>query len=201
MHDAAPASVLREQVLDRKGREADEAVAALRVQGQQAALDRSDGRAADVPVFAAHLLGALGEVGQQGTQVLEVVEQQTVVVGVAEGDLQDAGLRLVEVEQTREQRRPDLRDRGAQWVALLAEQVPEHHRAGGEAEPVEAQRAGAVHEFGVRLPGPGEAGEVALDVGHEHRNPGRGEALGHHPQGHRLAGTGRARDQAVPVHA
>ena len=45
----------------------------------------------------------------------------------------------------------------------------------------------------------GDAGEVALDVGGEHRNAGAREAFGQHLQRHGLAGAGRAGDQAVPV--
>ena len=61
-------------------------------------------------------------------QVLEVEQQQAALVGDAEGDVEHALLGLVEVEQARQQQRPHLGDRGADRVALLAEQVPEHHR-------------------------------------------------------------------------
>jgi hypothetical protein len=44
-----------------------------------------------------------------------------------------------------------------------------------------------------------DAGEVALDVGHEDRHAALAERLRHRLQGHGLAGAGRAGDQAVPV--
>ena len=44
-----------------------------------------------------------------------------------------------------------------------------------------------------------DAGEVALDVGHEHRHACAAEALGERLQRHRLAGAGGAGDQAVAV--
>jgi hypothetical protein len=44
-----------------------------------------------------------------------------------------------------------------------------------------------------------DAGQVALDVGQEHRHADGAEALGHHLQRDGLAGAGGARDQAVAV--
>ena len=44
-----------------------------------------------------------------------------------------------------------------------------------------------------------DAGQVALDVGAEHRHAGVGEAFGQDLQRHRLAGAGRAGHQAVAV--
>ena len=48
-------------------------------------------------------------------------------------------------------------------------------------------------------PGSRDAGQVALDVGGEHRHAGSREAFGQHLQRHRLAGAGGAGDQAVAV--
>jgi hypothetical protein len=45
----------------------------------------------------------------------------------------------------------------------------------------------------------GHAGQIALDVGHEHRHAGRGQLLGDPLQRLGLAGAGGAGDQAVPV--
>ena len=48
-------------------------------------------------------------------------------------------------------------------------------------------------------PGSQQAGEVTLDVGREHRHAHRRELLGHQLERLRLAGAGRAGDQAVAV--
>ena len=53
--------------------------------------------------------------------------------------------------------------------------------------------------MGLGSPGCGDAGEVALHVGAEHRHAGAAELLGQDLQGDRLAGAGGAGDQAVPV--
>jgi hypothetical protein len=45
----------------------------------------------------------------------------------------------------------------------------------------------------------GQAGDVALHVGHQHRHAQAREAFGQHQQRHRLAGAGGAGDQAVAV--
>ncbi len=70
----------------------------------------------------------LGDVAEHRAQVLEVEQQQPLLVGDAEGDIEHALLRLVEIQQPRQQQRPHLRDRRADRMALLAEQVPEHDR-------------------------------------------------------------------------
>jgi hypothetical protein len=44
-----------------------------------------------------------------------------------------------------------------------------------------------------------DAGQVALDVGHEHRHADARETLGHGLKGDGLAGARGAGDQAVPV--
>ena len=48
-------------------------------------------------------------------------------------------------------------------------------------------------------PGRAEPGQVALDVGGEHRDAGGAELLGEQLQGLGLAGAGRPGDQPVPV--
>ena len=49
------------------------------------------------------------------------------------------------------------------------------------------------------VPGLAIAGEIAFDVGHEHRHADRAECLGHDLQRDGLAGAGGAGDQAVAV--
>jgi hypothetical protein len=83
-------------------------------------------------------------------------------------------------------------------VALLAEHVPEH---GGELVGLVfyAELLGALDERRLGIAGRGDAGEVALDVGGEDRDAVLGEAFGQHLQRHRLAGAGRAGNQAMAV--
>ena len=85
-------------------------------------------------------------------------------------------------------------------MTLLAEDVPEHRRAcrrnAGSGTPRSFRRSS---ELGRRRPGLRDARQVALDVGHEHRNADAREPLGHHLQRDGLAGAGRAGDEAVTV--
>jgi hypothetical protein len=53
--------------------------------------------------------------------------------------------------------------------------------------------------FSPILAGLAGAGQVALDVGHEHRHADAREILGQGLQGHGLAGAGGAGDEAVAV--
>ena len=143
-------------------------------------------------------LRVLGDELQQRAQVLQVEQQQALLVGDAEGDVEHALLRVVEIEQAREQQRPHLGHGGAHPVPLLAEQVPEHD---GELvrHVVDADLLGALDQRLLAVAGRGDAGEIALDVGGEDRNARVGEAFRQHLQRHGLAGAGGAGDQAVAV--
>jgi hypothetical protein len=67
---------------------------------------------------------------EHGAQVLQVEQQQAVVVGDLEHQVQHAGLGVVEVQHAAQQQRAHVGDGGAHRVALLAEHVPQRDRAG-----------------------------------------------------------------------
>jgi hypothetical protein len=69
------------QVLDVEHGLAEEAVAALLLQRQQAALDGADRRRRDIAVFGLELRRVVADVLHHGAQVLEVEQQQALVVG------------------------------------------------------------------------------------------------------------------------
>ena len=64
---------------------------------------------------------------------------------------------------------------------------------------LEAEIARALDQEILRLADRRDPGQVALDVGGEHRHAGPREAFGQHLQRHGLAGAGRAGHQAVAV--
>ncbi len=113
-------------------------------------------------------------IGEHRLQVVEVEQQQALLVGLAEDDVEHAFLRLVEVEQAGEQQRAHFRNRRADRVALLAEQVPEHRRIVRIGIVVHAQLLRPAFErVGVLergRAGHGNARQVALHVGDEHRH-------------------------------
>jgi hypothetical protein len=78
-----------------------------------------------LPYSVVKVLGVLADVLDHGAQILEVEQQQALVVGDLEHQLQHAGLGVVEVEQAGEQQRPHVGNRRAHRMALLAENVPE----------------------------------------------------------------------------
>ena len=152
-------------------------VAALVLQHQQLALDGADGLLRDVAVLRGAAPSACSAMNaEHRAQVLEVEQQQPLLVGDAEGDVEHAFLHVVEVQQPRQQQRPHLGDGGADRMALLAEQIPEHHRKFVRLV-VEAQLLGALDERLLGLADRGDAGEVALDVGGEHRDAGARRSL------------------------
>jgi hypothetical protein len=85
---------------------------------------------ADIAVLGRQAARILRRPLQHGLQVLEVEQQQALLVGDLEDDVEDALLRLVELQQARHQDRPDLAHRRAHRMALGAEQVPVERREG-----------------------------------------------------------------------
>ncbi len=197
--DAATVLVDLHQVVDVEHRLAEELVAALLFERQQAALDGADRGRGDVAVFGGELLGVVADVLDHGAQVLEVEQQQALVVGDLEDELQHAALGIVQVEQAGEQQRTHVGHRGAHRDAALAEDIPEGDRVGVGREAFEAEILEAGFQLRRDDAGGTHAGKVALDVGHEDRHAGKRQALGHRLQGHRLSGAGGAGDQAVAV--
>ena len=196
--DAAPVAVGAQEIVEHQRRFAEEFRAALVFEHQKLPLDGADRRLGDVAVLRRQLLGMFGDQAQHGAQILEVDQQQAFFVGDAEGDVEHAFLHLVEVHQPRQQQRPHLRDRGADRMALLAENIPEHGRE-FVGLILDADLFRARDQEIARLAGRRDAGEIAFDVGGEHRHAGAREAFGQDLQRDGLSGAGGARDKAVPV--
>ncbi len=154
---------------------------------------------ATLPYLVVSSADALADVADDGAQILQIEHRDALVGGEPEGDVEDALLHLVEVHQPRDQQRAHVLDGGADRVALLAEDVPEHHRIVVEGEVGHADLLDAGVDEVLRHAGLRDAGKVALDVGGKHRHAGGGKALGQHLQRHRLAGAGGAGDEAMAV--
>jgi len=187
-----------DEILQRQRGLAKELLATLIFQHQELALDSADGLLRHVAVLGRELRRMLGNKAEHRAQILEIEEQQPLVIGDAEADIEHALLHLVEVHETRQQKRPHLGDRRPNGMALLAEQIPEHNR-----EPVhlvvnaEALGASDKRLLGVALLG--DTREVAFDIGSEDGDACVGKAFRQHLQGHGLAGSGRARNETVPI--
>src|SRR5262249_18330454 len=120
------------------------------------------------------------------------------VVGIAEYDVDHALLHVVEVEDARQQEGAYFEHGRADGMALLAEQVPEHHRE-LVGLVVEADVLGALDEGFLGLAGRCDAGQVALDVGGEDRHAGARKAFRQGLQRDGLAGAGGAGREPVAV--
>ncbi|MCO5561378.1 hypothetical protein L7F22_014999 [Adiantum nelumboides] len=113
----------------------------------------------------------------------------------AEGGL----LGVVEVEHLGQQDRPELGQRRPHRDGDAAvAQRQELHRVRGR-DPVVAGVGRAGGDLVARLARAGHAGQVALDVGEQHRDAGVGQLPGQALQRLGLAGAGRAGDETVPV--
>ena len=198
VHHALPALAL-EEVEDVEGRTAEEQVGALVLEAQEGALDGADGGRGHIAVLGGELRRVLAHEIEHGAEVLQVIEEKAVVVGDLEDDVQDAGLRLVQLHQAAQQVRAHVGDGRAHGMALLAIDVEEADGAALELRVIDAElRQALLDETGepARL---ADAGEVALHVGHEAGHAGLAEGFGQHLQGDGLAGTGGAGDEAVAV--
>ena len=107
---------------------AKKAVAALRLDLHQAALNSADAGGADVAVLSGVAGGVVAHVLAHGAQVFHVQQQQSVVVGNLKHQLQHAGLGVVQVEHARQQQWPQIAHCGAHRVALLPKHIPQRGR-------------------------------------------------------------------------
>ena len=102
------------------------AVRALLLKHQKLADYGADAGARDMAVDAGQFLRLVRNVGQHGLKVLQVEQQQPLVVGEAEGNVEYALLRIGQIEQPRQQQRPHFGDGGADRMAVFTEQIPQH---------------------------------------------------------------------------
>ena len=78
---------------------AEEDIAALILQGQQSALDGTDGLGRNVAVGQLILGSIVTNVLHHAAQILQVDQQQALVIGDAEDDPQNAALGVVQAQQ------------------------------------------------------------------------------------------------------
>ena len=196
-----PSGAGAQEVGDVELRLAEELVAAARLERDERAEQDSDGRrgeAADRPQLVAPALGV--EERQERAEVGQVEERQALLVGVVEDEREALLLRRVGAEHLREQERAEVGDgRPHRDAGADAAEREVLDREAGRRE-LEAELAGALLRRAVVGAGHGHAGHVALDVRREHRDTGRRQLLGDDLHRARLAGSRRARDEAVAVH-
>ena len=152
-----------------------------------------------LPYWVGELGGMLREIAEHGAQILEVEEQQPLLVGHAEADVEHALLHFVEVHAAATAAAAPSR---RWWRAPDGPARRTNPRTRPGTGPARSRSRGSLAALDERLLGLahlGDAGEIALDVGGEHRDAGAREAFRQHLQRHRLAGAGRAGHQPVPI--
>ena len=115
-----------------------------------------------------------------------------------ECDVEHAFLDVVQIHHPGEQQRTHFRDGCTHGMALLPEHVPKHGRKPVGLEG-EAHIAGPFDDKILGLADLGDAREVALDIGREHRNAGARKSLRHHLQRDGFSGSGGAGDEAMAI--
>ena len=174
-------------------------LAALLFDLQQSALDRADAGRRHVAVLRLELRRVVADELQHGAQIGQVQQQQPVVVSNLEYQCQHAFLRLVEIQQAREQLRPHVGNGRAHRMALLAEHVPQRGGAAAELRLRQPELLQARAELVIHLARLGNPGQVSFDVGEKHRHADPRELLGHHLQRDGFSGARRAGDASVAV--
>ena len=173
--------------------------AALGLDLQQATLDGPHAGRADVAVFGGELAGVVAHMLQHGAQVFQVQQQQAVVVGDLEHQVQHTGLGVVQVQHAANQQRPHVGHGGTHRVALFTKHVPQRGGAGQGCGQLDTSVFQHRSQFVANLAGLADTRQVALDVGHEDRHPDAGEIFSQGLQGDCLARAGGTCDQAVAV--
>ena len=177
----------------------EEMLAALLLQTQQRALDGGDRSRRDQTVSAGNIGFVFGNMVEDRAQVFQIQQQQAIVIGQFEGDVEYAGLGFIELEHAREKIGAELGYRGPHRMAFFSEQIPERDRAGFVGVIGNADVGDTRLDFFIHGSGDGQPRDVAFDIGHEHRHAHARKAFGQHHQGNRFPGTGGAGHQAVAV--
>ena len=133
-----PVGVGGDEVGEVEGGLAEEGGRALVLEDEEGALDGADRGGGDVAVGPGDVAGVVGEPGEDRLEVGEVEEEEALLVGDAEGDVEDALLGVGELHHPGEEQGAELADGGADGVAVLAEEVPEDDRGGAVGEVGEA---------------------------------------------------------------
>jgi hypothetical protein len=196
--DAAAVAIGFQKIRDLQRRLAEEFVCALVFKHEQAALDRADRRRRDVPVLRRERGGIVGCILQHSAQILEVEDQQALLVGNAEDDVEHAFLRVVELEQLRDEKGSHLGDGRAHGMALFAKNVPEHD---GEAirRISDANILRAFRKCGLCIARHADAGEIAFHIRRKDRRASVGKTFRQELEGDSLAGPGRTSHEAMAI--
>ena len=152
----------------------------MALQLQQGTLDGADGLHGDVAVLCGVLLGMLRYPVEHGTQVLQVYQEQTALVGNAKHDVQHTVLRLVQLHQSTEQLWTHLRDGGTHGMSLFTKHVEEPHRTRLELWILDTELRQSLLDESTHLARLRDAAQVALHISHETRYTSLTESLGHH---------------------
>ena len=198
--DAAALRVQTHQVLGLEFGQSEERVSTLGLEVDQRTQDHARGGRRH-RTERLELLFALitGQELDDAAQVLQVIEEQPLLVCPVKDQPERRLLSLVQPQHLRQQNGPEAGDCRAHRDARTRR--PQRQELDGERGrcPVVA---GVFRPLGGLVAGRAglrEPGQVALDVGHHDRHPGRRQLLGDDLQRLGLAGTGRAGDQAVTV--
>ena len=145
---------------------------ALAFQRQQLALDRAHAGLSDIAIFGREVFGIFSRMSEHALQITQIKQQQALIVGKTENDVQNAGLRLVQIKQASEQKWAHFRDGGANGMAFFAIEIPEDSRIVAIAIIIHAQLFGApfklVSMFELSAARHRNARQIALHIGDEH---------------------------------
>src|SRR5262249_16263203 len=128
IHDTATIAIGTQKIREIERGLAKERFGALVFEHQQLPLHSAHRRRRDIAVLFLQLGGMIGDETKNRPQVLQVEQRKPLLVGDAERNIENAFLGIIELQETRQQQRAHFGNRRADWVALLAENVPEDHR-------------------------------------------------------------------------
>ena len=98
----APVAGGAHEIVNVERRLAEEMFAALFFQNDEAALNGADGRGTDIAVIGGDRFAAGGKVGEQRPEIRQVEQQQPLLIGNPESDVEGAFLRLGQVPMRRD---------------------------------------------------------------------------------------------------
>ena len=186
-------------IVDVEGGLAEEDVAAGVFELQQRALDGPDRLRGDLAVGQGVVLGMLADVADHRAKVFQVEQQQALIVGNVEHDVQDTFLHIGEIEQASEENGAHFGNRRATRNSAFAVHIPETRRTAVEVVIMYAKLRKTLNELLRCFSWHGNARYVAFHVGKEDRDAGIAHGLGDGLERDRLSRARGACDQTVSV--
>ena len=178
----------------------EEQIAALIFQRQQRAGDTAQGLGRDIAVFYGKFLLMLIHIADHGSQVFQIDQFQTFIIGNTEQDIHDPFLCRCQVKDSGQKIGTHIGNGDTNGMASLLINIPEGNGIAFICKRIsDTEFIDPFFHAVILLAGGTQTGNIALGITEENRHPCIGEGFCHHFHGNGFTGTASTCHQTVTV--